>query len=98
MQVCPTRNSPPAHKGGVMKSITLTLLVLFVCINAHGQTINSGSTGADGEFNPPSKMPAGTTLLGGNAQGNCTQNAPCGVTVPLREPNPGQPIHTNGRH
>ena len=76
-----------------MKSITLTLLVLFVCINAHGQTINSGSTGADGPFNPPSQVPAGTTVIG-----NCTNGSPCVVTVPLREPDPGQPIHANGRH
>ena len=76
-----------------MKSITLTLLVLFVCINAHGQTINSGSTGADGPFNPPSQVPAGTTVIG-----NCTNGSPCVVTVTLREPDPGQPIHANGRH
>ncbi len=98
MQVCLTRNYYLHMNGGVMKSITLTLLVLFVCINAPGQTINSGSTGLDGPFNPPSQVPENTIVTGLNAQGNCTQNSPCVVTVPLREPEPGQPIHANGRH
>lgn len=76
-----------------MKSITLILLILFVCVDAKSQTFNSGSTGADGAFNPPSSMPTGTTV-----QGNCTNGSPCVVTIPLREPAPGQPIHANGPH
>jgi hypothetical protein len=81
-----------------MRSMKLTLLVLFVCINAHGQIINSGSTGVHGAFNPPSEVPPDTIVTGGNAQSNCTQNAPCVVTLLMREPTPGQPIHANGPH
>jgi hypothetical protein len=76
-----------------MKSITLILLVLFAFINAHGQTFSSGSTGIDQAFNPPGSVPLNTSV-----QGNCTSGSPCVVTVPLRPPNAGQPIHANGAH
>src|SRR2546428_1335090 len=80
-----------------MKIIKLTMLALLLCVSVRGQNI-SGSTGADGAFNPPSSVPPGTTIQGANNQGNCTQAAPCVVTVPVREPNPGEAVQSNGHH
>jgi len=61
--------------------IFLCVLMSFVLLiggNAHA-VFNSGSTGADGAFNPPSQVPPGTVVNGNN------------VTVPIPEPSLGMP-------
>jgi len=50
--------------------LTISIISLFLAANA-GAVFNSGSTGADGPFNPPTQVPPGTVVDGNT------------VTVPL---------------
>lgn len=60
---------------------SLASFLTFATLSAQAQSFDSGSTGADGPFNPPGQVPAGTQV-----QGDCTTAPGCTVTVPLREP------------
>jgi hypothetical protein len=62
--------------------VTASILTVVFGMNAHGQTVNSGSTGVDGDFNPTfHQVPPGTDI-----QGTCGVSPGCTVVVPLREP------------
>lgn len=69
-----------------MKSVKSILLLCIgiaaICASGFAQTVNSGSTGADGDFNPTfHQVPAGTVI-----NGTCGPGSSCTVIMPLREP------------
>ncbi len=57
------RNGGTAERFSRVASLLLTL-TLLIAPSAHAATFNSGSTGADGPFNPPGTVPPGTTVVG----------------------------------
>lgn len=62
----------------MLRRILFGLFMLgFVLVPVRAQ-FDSGSTGADGPFNPPSQVPAGTQV-----RGDCTRYPGCNVIVPL---------------
>ena len=47
---------------GILSGVLFISLLLLLPALGNTQTFSSGSTGADGAFNPPSNVPAGTSV------------------------------------